>query len=662
MTDMAQPNAARRRAGAKAMAAGRFLRSLGAACVTACFMIAAAGPGSAREPAGPLATGEVRGETQPGAQAGTGAAARPYRLQYSMAYLSAYKLLDPFINLTKAGDGYWRIERGDAPPLSYGEALEQGYIDPQTGMPRRLPANARAITNAPVLHGMSDYPRYYAGGYTMEWEGDAFGFLLGQPRDMQRRRGAGKLSFYVRPETRRGVGIGFSRLREDGLTSFRVYRDDHRKRLEAGEIWNPDFIAHMRRYDVIRTMGFQRINASPVTKFSQVARPEDAFYGNALKSEWPAPPRYGVPYEALFDLAISADADLWLHVPPMIGAPMHPGHPSLRNENGGADWEKIAAMAQENARAIVESPEWGVFAAALADRLVASGYDARRPLYIEIGNEIWNWGPPFGLNTGYFNGLGRGLRARWGDRQAYGLVLARFAHLFETELQNRGLEYNTVYVLASHTANPYATTVGIDGFEAGLKDIGEEAARRLTARTGVALTTYTRCSGGFGETRFGKLGTDALARAWEDAIREDSEALKRDLHDFCLNATQNNERNLQHVLSSWKRHHEIVEKRGLRLMGAYEGGSHDWPRDLIKASATFRAWWRDFHWGPYGADIVRRTNLALIEAFPGVMLSDFDSVGAPGNAPWVEGHYAEETDLMRVWDEFARPRPAGDVP
>lgn len=582
---------------------------------------------------------------------------RNYQLQYSMGYFSSYKLLDPFLDLTKAGDNYWIVEQTGEEAIGYGEALSRGYLDPETGLPQDLPAGARAGPSAGVLHGMTYFPDYYAGAYTMEWDGKAHGFLQGQPRDMQRRLGPNKLSFYAHPQNRRGLGLRFSQVRGEGIDSIRVYRDEHRKLIEAGEIWNPAFIEHMRRYDVIRTMDFQRINTSPVTKFSQVARPEDPFYVNALEHEWPAPPRYGMPYEILFDLARKADAALWLHIPALIGAPLHPGHPSLRKEDGEFSWDNMRSMARENARAIVDSPEWEIFAAALTDRLVASGYDAGKPLYIEIGNEIWNWAPPFGSNTTYYHGLGYGLRddRTWGHRHAYGFVLARFADTMETELKKRGLSYNIVYVLASHTANAPATSAAIAGFNAALENMGENASA-VAAKTGVALTTYTSCSTGFGAKRFGKRDGAALARAWEGAIAEDPEGLKRGLHDYCINATRNNDLNLHHVLESWKRHRDIIEPHGLRLIGAYEGGSHDWPRDLLKASETFSAWWREFHWGPYGADVVRQTNLALIEEFPGVMLSDFDSIGPIGGAPWVEGHYAQETDLMRVWDEFARPQ------
>lgn len=580
---------------------------------------------------------------------------RNYQLQHAMGFLSPYQMMDPFINLTKAGTNYWVIQDNDGLKLDYGEALTQGYIDPETGLPVRVPSNGGVALGFSVLYGMKHYPRHYAGAYTMEWEGDAYGFLSRQPRDLQRRIGSNKLSFYARPENQYARGLRFSRIHGDGLKSIRVYRDEHKKLIEAGEIWNPDFIEHMRKYDIIRTMDFQRINASPVTKFSEVARPEDPFYANSLRAEWPAPPRYGMPYEILFDLAKKTDAALWLHIPPMVGAPLHPAHPSLRSEKGHVSVVKVSAMAQQNARSIIESPEWETFARELADRLIASNYAPSKPLYIEIGNEIWNTAGAFALNTLYYQGIGRAINKKWGYREAYGLVLARFAHLFENELKRRGVSYDVTYILASHTANPHATRTAVKGFKYQLEQMKADA-DALIAKTGVTLTTYTRCSTDFAKNRFGDKEGDPLVRAWENAIDQDPEQLKRDLRNFCVEGPWTISRNLNHVVHNWRRHDNILRKHGIRLIGAYEGGSHDRPKKELRASDKFNSWWLEFQWGPYGADIVRQTNLAVIEAFPGTILSDFDTIGVVGSAPWLEGHYAHKTDLMRVWDEFARPQ------
>ena len=54
--------------------------------------------------------------------------------------------------------------------------------------------------------------------------------------------------------------------------------------------------------------------------------------------------------------------------------------------------------------------------------------------------------------------------------------------------------------------------------------------------------------------------------------------------------------------------------------------------------------------------MVRQINLSLIEAFPGVILSNYGSSGPIGDAPWLDGHYGQKTDMMRMWEEFGRAK------
>ena len=580
---------------------------------------------------------------------------RGYQLQIGSDYFWPGNLDDPFLDLTKAGSGYWRIESNDGPGMEYGEAAEAGFINKETGLPSRLPPDASAARGPGFLSNARHYPNYYAGAYTFEWEGDAYGFLHRQPRDLQRRIGKNRISFFVRPESTGGRAIGFSRIRGEGVTSFRVYRDEHKKRIEAGEIWNPAFIEHIGKYDIFRTMNLQKVNNLPVRSFDEVARPEDASYANDLRDQWPAPARYGVPYEVLFDLAMQADVDLWVHIPPMIGAPEHPAHPSFRNEEGQTAPPKLGRMARTHWRAILDSPEWDAFAAAFVERLIASGYPTDRPLYIEVGNEVWNFAFPFVLHTNYFGGLGRGMNASWSQREGYGVLTARWATALEKEFASRGVSYNVTYVLAGQTASSHTTTAALRGMKRQLELSGADA-EAILARTGVALASYVSCSVPFSKRTFPGLEGAALRRAWEKAIDEDREGLMRRHRDYCLNGPAGVIATRAWVMRNWRAHRRAAEAAGVRIIGAYEGGSHDQPPRETRQSEKFKKWWTDYHWGPYGADVVRQVNLAIIEEFPGVILSNYAGMGGIGGAPWIDGHYALETDMLRMWDEFAKPR------
>ena len=602
-----------------------------------------------------LAGATAQADEQAGANAAPKDAQRNYQLQLGPRGPVQYNDEEPFLDLTKAMRRGWTVVMRDGSTLTPAESRAEGLIDEETGLPARMPAKAAHIDGPKFLSVLGDDPNYYADHYILEWQGDAYGFVENQPRDLQKRIGANKVAFYAPPKKPFVRQLRFSMIKDGGVKSVRIYRKKYQDLVEAGEIWNPVFIDHIKGYDIIRTMDLQGTNESPVRSFADVALPTDAFYGGGLRAEWPPSPRYGVPFEILFDLADKADVKLWMNIPLMIGAPKHMADPSLRKDDrpDRIDAPKVAAMAKEHAADILKSPEWDIFAREFVDRLVASTYPQDKPLYLELGNEVWNTGRGFVLHTMYAQNIAESFNPKWGAREGYGMLSARWASALEAELARRGLRYNITYVLAGRTAWDKTTGKAIYGFKYFLAQEHKNI-EDLLGRTGVALTTYTRCSRKFGKRTFGALDDKDMVKAWENAIKEDSEGLKQRLHDFCVDGpatpmTKN------WLLAQWRAHAAIAEKEGVRLIGAYEGGSHDFPLDALMASDTFQRWWKDYHWGPYGADVTRQVNLALAQAFPGVILSNYVSVGPIGGAPWNDGEYNGVTDMMRMWDEFKKP-------
>ena len=361
---------------------------------------------------------------------------------------------EPLLDLSKSMRHHWQIVMRDGSRISAPEIRAMDNLNDATGLPRSLPDDAAYIGGMNFLGTMGTYPDHFADKYTLEWEGDGYGFVGGQPRDLQTRIGRNKVRFFVSPQKRAGRELRFSRISGDGITKFRIYRDEYKDLLDAGEIWNPDFIDQIKPYDIIRTMDMQAINSSPIRSFADVARPDDAIYGLQLDNGWPPKRRYGAPYEIFFDLAEKADIKLWLHVPPMIGAPVHAGDLSLRKDDNPDhfDAKKFQRMGTDHGIDIIDSPEWEIFAREFTDRLVASTYPATKPLYIELGNEIWNEAPGFELSTLYVAGIGKAINKNWGAREGYGILSARWAAALEAEFKARDLNYNVIYVMGSQTA------------------------------------------------------------------------------------------------------------------------------------------------------------------------------------------------------------------
>ncbi|MEO1251113.1 MAG: hypothetical protein AAFW81_02055 [Pseudomonadota bacterium] len=604
-----------------------------------------------------IITVRAHGETQRGPTAGDRPSGeRAFLLQIGPHALAAYNAEEPLIDLSKAWGGNWRAELRNGDILSETELRAQGFIDPETGMPVGEPENFKNYIGPRILAPARSFPDFYAGAYAMEWEGSAYGFLGGQPRDLETRIGARKLTFAVRFDSASGRGVGFSRIRGDGLKSFQIYRSKYKKRLRDGEVWSPVHVDNMRNYDVIRTMDYQATNGTPVRSFADVAKPTDPGWGRFLGLGWPASGRFGAPYEILVDLAMRAEARLWLVAPPMIGSPFHLADPRFRFDDNPdrVDPEKIRAAAKAAGAEILASAEWEAFAGEAIDRLVEGGYPADRPLYLEVGNEVWNTAGNFALHTHYAGGIGQSIRDDWNVREGYGALSARWASAFERALEERGRDQDVVYVLAGQTAWAGTTQLALTGYEHQLKamDLRRDA---FFAKTGVAITNYHSCTNTFAEKQFGPLDAPGTRRAFEAAIRDDGEALMRALHDYCLNARAG-AHSLHWVLSKWREHATIAKNAGVDFIGAYEGGSHDMLASDLAASPTIRSWWTDFHWGPLGADVVRQINLSLIEAFPGVMLSNYTGMGDIGGHPWDDGHYSKDTAMLQMWREFYRPR------
>lgn len=580
---------------------------------------------------------------------------RPYLLQIGPHYLSTYTMEEPLLNLAKLWKGEWTLATDSSGELSAAQLREANLIDPETGMPRAIPDDGQSYRGPVLFSAARAAPGFYAGNYVAEWEGSAFGFVQGQPRDLMTRVGANKITFAIRRDQTHPRWLRFSRVKKDGLTDFKVYRNEYRKLIKQGKIWNPRHLKNLRQYDIVRTMDYQSIIASPVTSFDMVARLDDPAWSSDLQTSWPAPPRYGAPYEIFFDLAKEANIALWLHAPPMIGAPFHLSDPAYRDDekDDRVSRDKVLAVARAHGEAILASPKWEEFAGAVIDRAVAYDYPADRPLYFEVGNEIWNTLGEFGLHTFYADGIGKSINPKWGSRHGYGVLSARWALAFERELAKRNRKQNITYVLAGQTVAAYTSETAITGFQHYLR--GNERARDIISKTGISVTNYHSCTEPFIKARFGDLYIPAAFEKMTEAVQQDGEGLSQDLHDFCVNGPANKIMTKNMVLRMWRQHNKVAERAGMQFIGGYEGGSHDTPHQRIYDTRLLHDWWKEFHWGPLGADVNRQVNLALIDAFPGAIISNYGGMSAIGGQPWFDGHYSQDTKMLEMWREFARP-------
>ena len=92
------------------------------------------------------------------------------------------------------------------------------------------------------------------------------------------------------------------------LSNVHVVREDQVSLFNSGEIFNPDFIAKVSQWGVVRTMDWQNTNDSASVNWSTRTTLNDASWSHHTTND-------GVPVEALVKLANEAHVDLWYNVP-----------------------------------------------------------------------------------------------------------------------------------------------------------------------------------------------------------------------------------------------------------------------------------------------------------------------------------------------------------
>ncbi len=582
-------------------------------------------------------------------------APRSHQLLLGLGFSAPFNLEEPFINMAQTRAAGWSFQTKGRERLEDGDAALAGWLDPNTFMPTKESRSAKFVAAGVFLPGAENFPDYYADDYVLDWKGEARGTMQRWDAKGSDQRRANSVAYSLKPFQATGGSLRFSEV-GDGLSDVRLYRKKYAALLDAGEIWNPAFIDYVKRYDIIRTMDIQSTNNIQARRFDQIATMDEP-WGQRATMAWPEPPFFSAPYEILFDLAVKADVAIWLTIPPQIGSPVSSADPSLRREEKPSrfDGQRFKKTTAAHAKATLASEEWEIFAKEFADRYMASGYPLRRPLYVEIGNEIWNFAGGFSVSSNYAIGIAHGVNADWQLGHGYGVLTARFMLALEQEFAARKAKPNIVYVVASHTTNPWRTKLALDGFSGYLKSKGADPKDYLP-KTGVAVTNYYGHFDAMSAAMFGSDKPEIYAPLWRDAIREDPEAFAGRVSTLLKSGPKNVKANGPWVVARWAEHQRIAEQHGSRLIGAYEGGSHLVPPKELANSKDFLDWWTVFHWGEDGADIARQVNRDLIEAFPGAIIANYESIGAiqPGK-PWIDGHYAKPTPMLKMWDEFARP-------
>jgi len=545
---------------------------------------------------------------------------------------------EPFINIIHASALSW--EGSGWKPAAL---LNAGHIDPDTGLITSFPSGLSNGLASTVYYTSAD-KRFYDGDWVLEWDGDADMHMEFIPGSMQRRVSATRVEFTRDERTNAHARIRVTRLGPGGLTGLRLFRADYEDELNAGQIYAPAFIDNVGRAHVVRTMDLQEANQAYIHRAADVAPMTEHFWNNHAYNDGAASPHRSMPLEAVARLGVEADVEIWHHAPMELGATTDFLDPAIYDADVTTWGDNARTMANNNAAAILASAEWDAYADAFVAALGRAGYPESRTLYTTVGNEVWNTAYQYHVTTVYADGIGRGFGGvpfAW--RHGYGVLMGRWMLALEAALERAGRNQNVIYVVEGQAATPDTSRQALAAMQDFVEGEGQ-AWDAVAPKIGLSVASYWG-------------GNDN----WEGAggaedRRNAGDAFWARLEERLLSGPDTEFATLPWVLKRFDGHARAAEPFGVRLIGAYEGGSHfsrhkDVPKD------AYTAW----HWGDGGARVNAAVNAALAERFPGIILSNYATFGpaaydgASGPQPWFEGLPSEPpTEMAKSWEAYQR--------
>lgn len=547
---------------------------------------------------------------------------------------------EPFLNLMRAGSVSWT--ETDAVNTQY--LYDSGVLDPVTGLPNALP-NGFMRTGVYFTSPPGENKDHWIDDYVLEWECEdgtpdcADLRLFWFPDNQQELVAPGRVEFF---RTGANDHAAIRALRIDGqIKAVRMFRKEHEALIRAGLIYNPRLVAEVSKYHVVRTMDLQEVNRTALTTVDELATMDACCWNNIA---WNFPPRRidhpfrSMPIEAVVALAVEADTMLWHQAPMELGAPKRLFDPSIMDET---DDNAVAGawrtLARENAAEIMASDEWERYTDKFVAALGARGYPETRPLYTTVSNEVWNTAFHYFVSTNYAWGLGMGLTEfRDTFSYGYGAALARHALAMEASLAKAGRAQAVVYVVERQAANTSTTPEALRAVRDTLEAAGEDW-DDWKDKFGLSVASYW---GGMPNWR--AAGT---VDEWENP----TPSFWARVEDRILNGPDTEVATLPWVLARFADHEREAAKFGVKLIGAYEGGSHfEKPGEM--PDAPYEQW----HWGEAGARINKAVNDALAAKYPGIILSNYVLAGPKGGQPWFDGPPGDNGPMNKSWQAYQK--------
>ncbi len=529
-----------------------------------------------------------------------------------------------------------------------------GFVDPRTGAIKLSPAGG--VRLGFIRSASKVAPAgYFDSEWIIDWRGEGDVVISSGDRDYTVKRvGRNRLEVSFARDHNKPVMVSVKSVTGAPVHTVRAYEKRNAARLETGEAFHPDFLERIRPYKVLRPMDWNRVNGSTVVRTNGLASPNDRYWGTSQGDDGF---RVGVPIEAQVGLAVQSNAALWVSAPPMLGAPTWFAGLDFKSDPAGTPnrrtvGDKWRDVARRNAGEILGSNEYLTYARRLVAALDAADYPRNRIIYVECGNEIWNWAGGFAKATGFFFGLGDHLSARSkaaNHRTAYGYMSAKMAAAMERAVAETGKPREWAVIIGTQSVNPNQTVGALAGLDLWLAEQDDpNAKQRLAPHFGLATTNYyrgvfqhDRRSNFYGEPDAGKY-YDRLVRE----IEADPAGLSRRIADWFIRHPDGH--TIPAIMGHVRKQSALIEEWGGFYAGNYEGGSHDSaPRSSPQAVKDFAFRWRASY---EHARVLHVLADRFYREFPNAMLSNYVSQGETRpDRPWIEDQPGEVTPVTEKW-------------
>ena len=451
-------------------------------------------------------------------------------LALGLAGIADWSVQQPFLDVMKTARPWIAHKPGEWGGWDYAQLQAAGHVDAR-GWPQSLPEGATGMSTL-VLTDLPPEAGGLAGRYVLTWAGKADLRLEGRAQGQE--TGPGRIAFDFTP----GPGAVILTLASidpaDPIRDLRLVREDRATRLDAGEIFNPDWLARLEGVQGLRFMDWMATNNATLARAEDRPFPGDFSY---------AP--HGAPMEVMVALANTLEADPWFTVPHL------------------AEDALVRAMAE------------------VVQRELAPGLRAS----VEFSNEVWNW------QFAQARWADEAALARWGVRDAWVQFAAlRAAEVAEIWAGVFGAE------APARLTRVIGTQTGWIGLEDMILDAPLVVAEGLPAPR-LAFDAYAVAgyfAAGLGVPDKVPVVKDWLAQSLADALaRADAESLEAaareafvQLHWFDMavalaaqeladgSVTGSQEDTLARLAGTvFPYHKAVADGAGLALV-MYEGGSH----------------------------------------------------------------------------------------